>query len=176
MNKIFLLLFVSLILAGCLHTGSTLTAAKGDTVSVDYVGSLTNGQVFDTSVQAEAQKAGLPARPSYEPLNFTVGAEQMIKGFDDAVIGMKVGEEKTVTLPPEQAYGQRNEGLIVSVPRDRIQGDVEVGATLQSPNGQSGKVTAVDNQTVTVDFNHQLAGQTLVFKITLQNISRPSQS
>ena len=84
-----------------------MTAQKGDTVAVDYVGTLDNGTAFDTSIKEEAQKAGLPLRDSYAPLEFTVGEGQMIAGFDNAVVGMKVGEEKNVHLTPSEAYGNQ---------------------------------------------------------------------
>ena len=84
-----------------------MAAQKGDTVAVDYVGTLDDGTVFDTSIREEAIKAGLPLRSSYSPLEFTAGAGQMIAGFDAAVIGMKVGEEKNVHLTPSEAYGNQ---------------------------------------------------------------------
>lgn len=86
---------------------SELTAQKGDTISVHYVGKFPGGKVFDTSMKSEAEKAGLfnPAR-DYKPLQFVLGAHQVISGFEDALMGMKVNETKEVTLPPEKAYGR----------------------------------------------------------------------
>lgn len=86
---------------------SEVSAQKGDTISVHYVGKFPGGKVFDTSMKAEAVKAGLfnPAR-DYRPLQVTLGARQVIAGFEEALIGMKVNETKEVTLPPEKAYGQ----------------------------------------------------------------------
>ena len=95
-------------------------AKKGNTVSVDYLGKLETGEVFDTSIEAEAKKAGIPLRDKYEPLEFKVGAGQMIAGFDSAVIGMEVGDEKTVTLAPEKAYGVAKKELILSIPRSNV--------------------------------------------------------
>ena len=82
-------------------------AQKGDTVSVHYLGKFPGGKVFDTSMKAEAVKAGLfsPAR-DYKPLQVTLGAHQVISGFEEALMGMKVNETKEVTLPPEKAYGK----------------------------------------------------------------------
>jgi len=150
------------------------TVAKGDTVGVYYVGKLANGTLFDTNVQAEAQKAGLPARPSYPLLTFTVGAGQMIPGFDAAVVGMKEGEEKTVSLPPEQAYGQRRADAVMAVQLDKIgnASSVKVGSLLYAQNGATGKVTALNSTTATVDFNHELAGETLVFTIKMATITK----
>ncbi|MFA6328667.1 MAG: peptidylprolyl isomerase [Candidatus Micrarchaeia archaeon] len=149
-------------------------AANGDTVGVYYTGKLTDGTVFDTNVKADAQKAGLAVRDSYPLLTFTVGAGQMISGFDAAVVGMKIGEEKTVTLAPAQAYGERNAEAVLSVPLDKIgnSSGVKVGSLLYAQNGASGRVTALNSTTVTVDFNHELAGQTLVFTIKMMNITK----
>ena len=86
---------------------SEVSAQKGDTVSVHYLGKFPGGKVFDTSMKAEAVKAGLfsPAR-DYKPLQVTLGARQVIAGFEEALMGMKVNETKEVTLPPEKAYGK----------------------------------------------------------------------
>ncbi|MFQ6056430.1 MAG: FKBP-type peptidyl-prolyl cis-trans isomerase, partial [Methanosarcinales archaeon] len=98
------------------------TVNKGDLVSVDYIGRLENGEVFDTSYEDLAKNESIPKtsdfqiRTKYEPLEFKVGAGQMILGFDKAVVGMEIGEEKTVKLPPEEAYGPRNPRNIRYVP------------------------------------------------------------
>ncbi len=146
----------------------------GDSVSVDYVGSTTDGKVFDTSVEAEAKKANLPLRPSYSTLSFTVGAGQMIKGFDSGVVGMKVGEVKTVTLPPAEAYGEMRTDLITSVPLTQLSNsgiNATVGTKLGAGNGLVGTITAVNSTHATIDFNHELAGKTLIFKITMRKIN-----
>jgi FKBP-type peptidyl-prolyl cis-trans isomerase 2 len=86
---------------------SELSAQNGDTVSVHYVGKFPGGKVFDTSMKSEAVKSGLynPAR-DYKPLQVTLGAHQVISGFEEALVGMKINETKEVTLPPEKAYGR----------------------------------------------------------------------
>lgn len=86
---------------------SELTAQKGDTVSVHYLGKFPGGKIFDTSMKAEAISAGLfsPAR-DYKPLQVVLGAHQVIAGFEEALMGMKVNETKEITLPPEKAYGR----------------------------------------------------------------------
>ena len=86
---------------------SIVTAQTGDTVSVHYLGKFPGGKVFDTSMKSEAVKSGLfnPAR-DYKPLQVTLGSHQVIRGFEDALIGMKLNESKEVTLPPEMAYGR----------------------------------------------------------------------
>lgn len=96
--------------------------ASGDKIAVDYVGRLNEQEVFDTSVKTVAEAAGKysPQRNYDEGLSFTVGAGQMIKGFDEAVVGMKVGETKTVHIPAEKAYGARRDDLIVRVPLKEV--------------------------------------------------------
>jgi len=145
---------------------------NGDSVAVDYLGTLDNGTVFDTSIKAEAEKAGLPPRPSYSPLEFKVGAGQMIAGFDKAVVGMKLGEEKTVRLKPGEAYGEKRQDLIVQIPRENAPENVEKGTTLSASNGMRGTVLEVTNSSVTIDFNHELAGKALNFKIIVRKITK----
>jgi FKBP-type peptidyl-prolyl cis-trans isomerase 2 len=136
---------------------------KGDTVSVYYTGTLTNGTVFDSNVGKET-------------FNFTVGANEVIPGFDQGVIGMKLNETKTITIPANEAYGPVNPSLIVKVPKSSFTNQsVEVGMYVtQTTNGQQyqGVVTAVNSTTVTVDFNSPLAGQTLIFQIKLVGIKK----
>ncbi len=116
-NIRFLLIALLILVLGVLlyrtyfHTPS---AKMGDTVKVDYLGTLDNGKVFDTTLSEEAQKANVynPQR-TYEPFTFTLGAKQVVPGFEEAILGMKVGETKTVTLPPEKAYGAEKEELFL---------------------------------------------------------------
>ena len=142
-----------------------MTQAKaGDTVRIHYTGTLDDGTEFDSSA-------------GRDPLEFALGGGQVIPGFDSAVDGMTVGESKTVTIEPEQAYGQRHEQLIQQVPRDVLPDDVEpaVGMHLQSqsPEGHVMNlvVTEVDDATITVDGNHPLSGQALTFEIELVEIA-----
>ena len=99
--------------------------ASGDKITVDYIGRLNDQEVFDTSVKMVAEAAGKysPQRNYDEGLSFTVGAGQMIKGFDEAVVGMKVGETKTIHIPAEKAYGAKRDDLIVRVPLNEA-GDI----------------------------------------------------
>lgn len=149
-------------------------AAKGDTVSVNYIGKLQDGTLFDTSIKEEAQKAGLPLRPSYEPLTFTVGAGQMIAGFDAGVVGMKEGEEKNVTLLPEQAYGEMQADAVVSIPIANIGNseNIKVGDVLSASSGARGTVVELNGTHAKIDFNHELAGKTLVFTIRMVGIKK----
>jgi FKBP-type peptidyl-prolyl cis-trans isomerase 2 len=132
-------------------------ASPGDLVSVDYTGTLADGTEFDTSI-------------GQQPLQFTIGAGQMIAGFDSAVEGMAVGETKTVTFGPDLGYGERNEDLIIEVPIDQVPAGVAVGDELISPVGQVVTVIEVGDEFVTLDTNPPLAGETLTFEITLVSI------
>jgi FKBP-type peptidyl-prolyl cis-trans isomerase 2 len=138
-------------------------AKKDDLVKVHYTGKLTDGEVFDSS-------------QGRDPLQFTVGAGQMIKGFDQAVDGMELNEKKTVTIPAAEAYGEYQQGLIQEVPRTHLPEDLtpEVGMPLIAggPDGQQMQVTIVEvtDQAIKVDANHQLAGKDLVFDIELVEI------
>lgn len=134
----------------------------GDLVSVHYIGTLTDGTEFDAS------------RPRGSTLDFTVGAGQMIAGFDAGVVGMAVGDIKTVTIPPEQAYGLKNDDLIVEIPRDQAEGEFNVGDQVIVGNGQSAVVIAISDTTITVDANSRLAGETLIFEIEMISIERPT--
>ena len=140
------------------NTNSALVVEKGDHVYVDYTGHLENGTVFDTSI-------------GRTPLDFDVGAGQMIKGFDSAVIGMKAGEEKTVSIKPEDAYGLPDPANIIEVPVENMPADTKVGDTLYAGN-VAVRVIAITNTTFTVDANHFLAGKTLVFDIKIVRIEK----
>jgi FKBP-type peptidyl-prolyl cis-trans isomerase 2 len=114
MKRLVLVIVIAfIVLSGCV---GQKTVKIGDNVSVDYTGSLTNGKVFDTSIEEIAKENNLstPGR-EYKPLQLTVGKGQVIKGFDEGIIGMKVGESKTLTIPPEKGY-QKNPQLIQTIP------------------------------------------------------------
>ena len=138
-------------------------AKPGDTVSIHYTGTLDDGTQFDSS-------------QGREPLEFEVGSGQVIPGFDKAVEGMTVGDNKSVRIEADDAYGQRHEQLVQEVDRSMLPDNLEpeAGMTLQSnsPDGQVMQfvVTDVTEQTVTVDANHPLAGQALTFAIELVGI------
>ena len=150
-------------MSACNSASDNAVAKNGDVVKVDYTGTLTDGTVFDTSI-------------GRMPLEFTLGAGQMIPGFEKAVLGMKIGEKKTFTIPAEEAYGERSENLIMEIPRDQMPADLnpQVGQQLQSTTTEGGIVVVVvikvTDTTVTVDANHPLAGKDLTFEIELVNI------
>ena len=141
-----------------------MSAAKsGDTVRIHYTGKLEDGTQFDSS-------------EGRDPLEFALGGGQVIPGFDSAVEGMTVGDTKSVTIQPEEAYGPRHDQLIQDVPRNQLPDDMTpaVGMELQAQN-ETGEVmrfavTAVDDESITVDGNHPLAGKSLAFDIELVEI------
>ncbi|MFQ5406431.1 MAG: peptidylprolyl isomerase [Candidatus Micrarchaeia archaeon] len=197
LSACFVFVAVALLFAGCLSNSTTqatplpsatpsvtiessevieLTVKKGDEVKVDYLGTLEDGTVFDTSIQAEAEKAGLPKRPFYEPLAFVVGAGQMIKGFDQAVIGMKVGDEKTVSILPKDAYGESDPTRVLSLPtsqlRQMLGAEPKEGMVVATANGMQGQIVSIDANNTKIDLNHRLAGKTLLFKIIMRKITQ----
>jgi peptidylprolyl isomerase len=140
-------------------------AKNGDLVRVHYTGKLINGEQFDSST-------------GREPLEFTVGAGQMIKGFDAAMPGMAVGDKKTINIPPHEAYGERTEEAIIEFPKANIPPDMVpqlqpgMQLTLSNQQGQPVPVIVaeVKEEVVILDANHFLAGQELVFDIELVSI------
>ncbi len=138
-------------------------AKDGDTVKVHYTGTLDDGRQFDSSVGGD-------------PLEFTLGAKQVIAGFEGAVTGMAVGDTKTVSIEAEDAYGNHNPAMVQTVGRDRFPANVEVAVGMQfQASGQDGQplavtVVEVTDDQVTVDANHALAGQRLTFALELVEI------
>src|SRR3989338_7720128 len=140
------------------------TIKKGNKVKIEYTGTFDDGIVFDASEKHS------------QPLEFEVGSGQVIKGFDDAVVGMKKGEEKKIVIPPAEAYGEVKAELNKKVPRKQLPQDQEpkVGMVLAVglPNGQQfpARIVAVTTEDVTINLNHPLAGKTLHFKIKVAEV------
>ncbi len=115
MKKILIIFAATIIFfSGCIDQKNQKTVKLGDNVSIDFTGSI-NGTVFDTSIDSVAKENNLPNK-TYKPLRFIVGKEKVIKGLDEGIVGMKVGESKTLTIPPEMAYGQKDPQLVQIVP------------------------------------------------------------
>jgi FKBP-type peptidyl-prolyl cis-trans isomerase 2 len=138
-------------------------AQNGDKVRVHYHGKLRSGETFDSS-------------QGREPLEFTVGSGQVIKGFDDGVKGMKPGDSKTVEIPVVDAYGDKEEERIVEFPKTQFPPELtpEVGMQLMMSDGSGQQlpvvITEVKEESVVLDANHPLAGQDLIFDIELVEI------
>ncbi len=142
-----------------------MTAKNGDKVKIDYTGTLEDGTIFDSSADHG------------NPLEFEVGSGQVIKGFDDAILGMKVGEEKQFSIEPADAYGEHDPTLVQKVPREIFPQDAELvpGLLFEAglPTGEKVPATITDVQggIVSVDLNHPLAGKKLNFKIKVSTIT-----
>ncbi len=140
-----------------------LSAKNGDTVRVHYTGKLEDGTIFDTSARRE-------------PLQFTLGERSLIRGFEQAVVGMAVGESKQVRIAADQAYGAHREDLVFEVERGVLPPNVEptVGQRLEYRQKDGTPVpltvTDVSDSTVTLDSNHPLAGKDLTFDLELVEI------
>jgi len=140
-----------------------MKAKLNDTVKVHYKGTFSSGEVFDTS-------------EGREPLEFKLGAGQIIPGLEKGIVGMQAEESKTIDVPAADAYGERSDDLFYEVPKTQLPGDVEpeVGMSLmsQTPDGQQIPlvISEVNEETITVDANHPLAGRDLTFEVTLVSI------
>lgn len=136
---------------------------SGDKVKVHYHGKLTTGETFDSSA-------------GREPLEFEVGSGMVIKGFDEGVTGMAVGEKKTINIPFNEAYGPRNPEMVIDMPKERFPEDmeVEVGMPLVMSDGQGQQfqvtIVEIKETSVVLDANHPLAGKDLVFDLELVEI------
>jgi len=142
--------------------------AEGCIVKVHYIGRIGNGEIFDATREAQ-------------PVEFRVGSGQVMREFEEAVLGMALDEEKIFAIPPEKAYGQRNEDLEQTIPRAELPAEYtpEVGDILGS-EGEDKTLTPVrikdlTDQTVTMDLNHPLAGETLYFHIKVVGLSVPGE-
>jgi len=144
--------------------GYKMAIKEGDKVKIDYEGRLEDGTVFDSSSKHGA------------PLQVEVGAHQVIPGFEKALVGMEKGQEKEITLKPEEAYGQYRKELLQKVPKDRLPKEHEpkpgMMLVLGTPDGKQmpAKIAEVGDNDVTIDINHPLAGKTLIFKIKIVEI------
>ncbi|MFH1392045.1 MAG: FKBP-type peptidyl-prolyl cis-trans isomerase [Candidatus Diapherotrites archaeon] len=183
MKKIILLMVFVVMLFGCIQNPGVINETKdnkvneekeddlgginmsevvetGDSIKVDYVGKFPDtGEIFDKS-------------EGRGPLEFTVGAGQMIKGFDSAVLGMKLNEEKTVTIPPEDAYGTADSGQKFEVPLSQLDEGAEVGSPVYASNGSEGKIIEINGENAVIEFIHPLAGKTLEFWIKVVEINK----
>ena len=139
-----------------------MKAQDGSRVKVRYRGTLADGSEFDSNLDGE-------------PLEVRLGDGQVIDGFEEALRGMEAGEEKTFTLPPEKAYGARDDALVMTTSKDKLPADgvfegVGVRIRLQDGRVADGTVTAIAEDAVTLDFNHPLAGKALTFAIKVVDV------
>lgn len=146
-------------------------AKSGDKVRVHYTGRLEDGSVFDSSECRESD-CGCDSGP----LEFTIGEGTVIPGFEKGVIGMAPGDEKTINIPVEEAYGERQEHMVAQVPRAELPADIQPEVGMQLEVTQEGGhsfpvlITEVSDAEVTLDANHPLAGRALIFDLRLVEI------
>ena len=134
----------------------------GSKVKVHYTGTLDDGTVFDSS-------------EGRDPLEFTIGQSQVIPGFENGIKEMKLNQEKTIKVKPEEAYGEKHEKLIMKLPRDKFPKEIEANGRLilKGPEGQQipAMITEINDKEVTIDLNHTLAGKELTFKVKVVEIN-----
>ena len=156
MNDIFQLL---------IFRDDKMSVKKGDQITIEYIGTLDDGTIFDQSENHD------------ELLTFEVGAKQVIDGFDDAVIGMSLGEEKKFRIEPSEAYGEYNQDLIKMISLSQLPKDqtpkVGMVVVLVSKDGQKShaRITEVTEENITIDLNHPLAGEALNFTVKIREIN-----
>ncbi len=149
----------------------------GDEVRLAYVGRFEDGSVFATSRDEIAREADLVSAEdeAATPLSFTVGRGEVIEGLDEATRGLQVGEETTVRVPPAAGYGEYDPDRVREYDPETFEAMVghepEIGDHVEASNGLHGDVTAVTDDAVEVDFNHELAGKTLVFEIRVLGVT-----
>ena len=150
------------------------TAKKWDTVIVDYIGRLSESEIFDTSVEYIAKDCDkyTPWRDYDSGLEFLLGGGQMIPGFDTAVEWMKIGQTKTISIGAADAYGERDEKKVMKLPKENIgnSDNYKKWDKIVAGNGMSFLVYDVTDSDLLIDTNHELAWKTLIFDITLKNI------
>ncbi len=143
------------------------TAKDGDTVRVHFSGTLTDGTIFDSSTKDR-------------PLEFMIGEGHLLRGFEEGVIGLSVGESRTIHIPVKEGYGLRDEGLVAKIPREHLPEGIEPkeGKKFKAQTSKGEliiKIIAADEKEITIDANHDLAGQDLTFEIELTDIVSPKK-
>lgn len=150
---------------------------KGDYILINYTGKLEDGTVFDTTIKEKALEVGIYSEEKeYRPFFFRADTRQVIKGIDAGVLGMREGEEKTLKITPEEAYGEYKNYLVQKIPLLRLELNEppRPGEKIITPGGKEVKVLDSTETHATLDFNHELAGKNLILEIKLVSIvSRP---
>ncbi len=169
MQKLILAFVMVILLSGCVQPpvkrgGANVKAEEveaGDSIAVEYRGTLEDGTQFDSS-------------EGRGPLEFVAGSGQMIKGFDNAVIGMALNQEKTVTIPAKDAYGEYDKTKLVELPKSQFADADKLveGLPVHTSEGISGTIEKIKENTIVVNFNHPLAGKSLTFWIKVVKIEK----
>ncbi len=150
-----------------------MAVKKGDFVRLEFIGRIKEtGEVFDTTIEEVAKETGLQIKKAFGPVPVVVGGGHLIKGLDDAILGMEEGEKKHIEVQPEDAFGKRDPKLVQLIPMSefRRQGiRPEVGMAVRMQDFE-GRIQSIDGGRVRVDFNHELAGKTLEYDIEVREI------
>jgi len=150
--------------------------ADGEIAVVHFTGRVADGddegEVFDTTDVDVALEEGIyHDHRDYKPLEFRVGEGKVVEGLEEAVREMRIGEERTVRVEPDRAFGERDESRVVEFDREELEArsdaTAETGELVRAENGETGWIDAVDDERVTVDFNHELAGVPVEFEVKL---------
>lgn len=151
--------------------------SRGDTVTVEYVGRTADGTVFDTSREAVAETEDLDHHPDrdHDPLTVEVGDGRIIEGLEAGLVGLEVGDETTIEISPDDGYGEHTDERVVSYDasefREMVDGhEPRDGLEVQTSEGLPGRVVDVGDDVVRVDFNHELAGERLVFDVEVLGV------
>ncbi|MDO8460058.1 MAG: peptidylprolyl isomerase [Nanoarchaeota archaeon] len=145
-----------------------MTIRKGDKISIEYEGKLENGEIFDSTNHGD----------HHHSFEFIVGSGEVIKGFDEAAIGMELNQEKEISIGPENAYGTYDEKYVREVPRNLLPAEPEpqeeMTLVMKTPDGRQmlATIKKVTNENVQIDLNHPLAGKKLNFKIKIVGINK----
>ncbi len=146
---------------------------KGDLVKLSYIGKLENGEIFDTSIEEIAKENNIysPER-DYGPISVVAGTGQIIEGLDKALLGMKMGEKKTLRIVPEEAFGERVPELVQRIPIEIFkENEIEPKEGMQVNTSYGiARITKIEENEVELDFNHPLAGKTVIFEIEIKDI------
>jgi peptidylprolyl isomerase len=157
--------------------------ADGDTVTISFIGRLDDGTIFDTTNANLAEAEGLaeenPER-DFQPLRLTIGNGRVIEGLEEQLKGLEVGDNKTLQIPPAQAYGEYDENRVKGYDRgdfEEMLGDHELveGFEVETDDGLPGTVVDIGPDVVTVDFNHELAGEHLAFEIEILDVQKADE-
>lgn len=154
-----------------------MAISRGDTVTIEYTGRLSDGTVFDTSSASVAAEEDLDHHPdrAHEPLTVEVGNGHVIEGLESGLVGLEVGDEETIVVEPDEGYGEHTDERVVSYDAGEFRGmlggrDPEEGLEVETDEGLSGRVVEVDEDVVRVDFNHELAGERLEFEVEVVTV------
>jgi len=150
----------------------------GQIATIHFIGRIAEGphegEVFDTTDAKIAKKEGVyDERYDYEPISFRVGEGKVLPGIEDAVREMDIQDQQTVTLTPETAFGERRSEKVYEVPKTEFEAEPELDALVNSERGEIGWITEVEDDTVAVDFNHELAGTTIEVELWVVNVLEP---